>query len=46
MFTAVLSDLGPFHLISFFLFLFFLFGFLGLHPWHIEVTRLGVQSEL
>ena len=27
--------------------LFYLFiYFLGLHPWHVEVPRLGVQSEL
>ena len=24
----------------------FFFGFLGLHPWHMEVPRLGVKSEL
>ena len=32
----------------FFLFLFFFFFivFLGLHPWHMEVPRLGVRSEL
>ena len=27
-------------------FFFFFFIFLGLHPQHIEVSRLGVQSEL
>ena len=27
-------------------FFFFFFGFLGLHPRHMEVPRLGVQSEL
>ena len=27
-------------------FFFLSFVFLGLHPWHIEVPRLGVQSEL
>ena len=26
-------------------FLFF-FVFLGLHPWHMEVPRLGIESEL
>ena len=31
---------------SFFLFFFFFFVFLGLHSWHMEVPRLGVQSEL
>ena len=25
---------------------FFFFVFLGLHPWHMEVPRLGVKSEL
>ena len=25
---------------------FFLLGFLGLHPWHMEVPRLGVKSWL
>ena len=24
----------------------FLFCFLGPHPWHVEVPRLGVESEL
>ena len=28
------------------LFFLFLFVFLGLHLWHIEVSRLGVESEL
>ena len=29
------------------LFLFyFIFCFLGLHPWYMEVPRLGVESEL
>ena len=27
-------------------FFFFFFGFLGLHPWHMEVPRLGVYLEL
>ena len=30
----------------FFLFFFFFFIFLGLHSRHMEVPRLGVQSEL
>ena len=31
----------------FFCFVFcFVFVFLGLHTWHMEVPRLGVQSEL
>ena len=25
---------------------FFFFFFLGTHPWHMEVPRLGVESEL
>ena len=29
-----------------FYFFFFFLVFLGLHPWHIEVPRLGVDSEL
>ena len=31
-----------------FIMIFFclVFCFLGLHPWHLEVPRLGVQSEL
>ena len=24
----------------------FIFGFLGMHPWHVAVPRLGVESEL
>ena len=28
------------------LLLFFFFVFTGLHPWHMEVPRLGVKSEL
>ena len=27
-------------------FLFYFFAFSGLHPWHMEVPRLGVKSEL
>ena len=30
----------------FFWFFFFFFAFLGLHPWHMEVPRLGFQLEL
>ena len=26
--------------------LFFFFFFLGLHPWHMEAPRLGVELEL
>ena len=29
-----------------FSFLFFFFVFLGLHPWHMKLPRLGVESEL
>ena len=35
---------GPTQKCDFFLFFFFLI--LGLHPWHIGVPKLGVQSEL
>ena len=28
------------------LFFSFLFVFLGPHPWHMEVPRLGIQSKL
>ena len=28
------------------MFFFFFLPFLGAHPWHMEVPRLGVQSEL
>jgi len=31
---------------SFFPFFFFFFVFVGLHPWHTEVPRLEVESEL
>lgn len=24
----------------------FVFCFLGLHPWHVDIPRLGVESEL
>ena len=27
-------------------FWFFFFCFLGLHLWHVEIPRLGVESEL
>ena len=36
------GDLG---LILNFIFVF-VFVFLGLHPWHMKVPRLGVESEL
>ena len=36
---------GELNLITSFLFLFFFF-FLGPHPWHMEVPRPGVESEL
>ena len=29
-----------------FIYLFIYFGFLGPHPWHMEVPRLGLESEL
>ena len=28
------------------LFFFFFFFFFGLHPWHMEIPTLGVESEL
>ena len=31
---------------NFFFLSFFLFVFLGLHSWHMEVPRLGVESEV
>ena len=36
-------DSAPFRTIFFFL---FFFCFLRLHPWHMDVPRLGVESEL
>ena len=30
----------------YFFFLSFFFGFIGPHPWHMEVPRLGLKSEL
>jgi len=35
-----------FILFYFILFYFYLFVFLGLHPMHLEVPRLGIKSEL
>ena len=29
-----------------FIYLLFIFVFLGPHPWHMEVPQLGVESEL
>ena len=50
---SVVRELDPMHseVISIYLFLafkffFFFFRFLGLHPRHVEVPRLGVESEL
>ena len=37
-----------FSFLSFFLSFFFFFvflAFLGLHPWHMEVPKIGVKSE-
>ena len=31
---------------KFFFFFLVFFVFLGLHPWHMEVSKLGVESEL
>ena len=33
-------------LFNFIMFVCFVFVFLGLHPQHMEVARLGVESEL
>ena len=46
--VATPSNREGISLLSFFFFFFFfgLFVFLGLHPRHMEVPRLGVQSEL
>ena len=38
--------LQPTPQLTFFLFYFFFFHFLGLHPWHMEVPRLGIELEL
>ena len=35
----------PRNLVLFYLFIY-IFVFLGLHPWHLEVLGLGVESEL
>ena len=40
---AVASDAFNSKIIYMYLFVFF---FLGLHSWHMEVPRLGVESEL
>ena len=32
--------------VLFFCFCFCFWSFQGLHPWHTEVTRLGVESDL
>ena len=47
--TVLVSGKGLF--CEFFLFIFYFFFaffclFSGLHPWHMEVPRLGVQLEL
>lgn len=34
------------HVVAPFLFYLFIFCFWGPHPWHMEVPRLGVESEL
>ena len=46
-FKIPLSHSSSFAFLKFFYFYIFgLFVFLGLHPGHMEVPRLGVQSEL
>ena len=38
---------GPFtYALQYFIYLLIYFVFLGLHPWHMEVPRLEVESEL
>ena len=34
------------YILFIYLFIYLFIVFLGLHPWHIEVLRLGVKSEL
>ena len=33
-------------MVLFFIFYFFFFCFVGVHPWHMKVPRLGVELEL
>ena len=40
--TSVFKVFGFF----FFFFFFLSLSFLGPHPWHMEVPRLGIQSQL
>ena len=40
------AHIGIFFWYKFFFSFFGLFVFLGLHPWHMKVPRLGVESEL
>ena len=43
----IYSGVGlQYHMVTLFLIFLFDFAFLGLHPWHMEVPRLGVESEL
>ena len=45
----VTVSFGSLHLLELkieFSFFFYFFCFLGLYPWHMEVPRLGVESEL
>ena len=44
--SAKASEKQVIHLFYLFLFYFCIFVFSGPHPWHMEVPRLGVQSEL
>ena len=43
--TTFLLSRG-YRILGFVFVLFFLLVFVGLHPWHMEVPRLGVESEL
>ena len=46
MFHGVKTISGNIFITKHFTEFFFLFCFLGPHPWHVEVPRLGVESEL
>ena len=45
-FTFILFYFVLFYFILFYFILFCLLSFLGLHPQHMEIPRLGVKSEL
>jgi len=43
--SLIIPKISRVHIYLFFIILFY-FVFLGLHPWHTEVPRLGVELEL